>query len=224
MQTEFDGDFMPKKRGRPTLAEEAKSSTIGARVSNRTRAWLEQGAAEGGHSLSQEIVLRLDQVRRAEEAAGGREPHRLHLLIQLAIDTIEKNTGKSFAHDWPTFAMVMSAINSILRTFRPAMAGNLKSWLTDLGEDPGPQPELPERPRPPSGKNALAMLAWKPTPEEEAKYEKAMEDYRDRSVDWNARVRAQIQRGQERLDYIKDLEAAGQEVAVLLFPKPKQEG
>jgi hypothetical protein len=104
-----------------------KSATITTRVTPRTRAELERAAkraANGkGHSLSQEIEIRLDDSLRK---GGARTPAHIKALAQtvtlLAIN-IERTTGLRWCDDAFTGDALSQAIDFLLGHFAPVPEG-----------------------------------------------------------------------------------------------------
>jgi len=99
-----------------------KSVTITTRVTPDTRVALERAGAKKGHSLSQEIEIRLRQslLRRANAPV-----HVGALLygMSLLVDEIERDTGKRFIDDAFTGEAVRSALESLIYHFAQRPTG-----------------------------------------------------------------------------------------------------
>ena len=120
------------KAERPKRVDRRK--TTSTRITPETRARLEEGAAQSGRSLAQEIEVRLEQsfaeeksrAAISDEAVGGvyasfgkLEIFLVARLLANAIQTIEAVTGKNWMDDPEAHRQTQEACKTILDAFRP---------------------------------------------------------------------------------------------------------
>ena len=101
-----------------------KSVTITTRVTPRTRTELEREAKRKGHSLSQEIEIRLDSSLRK----GPDTPAHVKALAQavtLLTRNVERATGQHWHADAFTGDALRQAIDFLLSHFAPVLEGQL---------------------------------------------------------------------------------------------------
>ncbi len=120
------------KAKRPKRVDRRK--TTSTRITPETRARLEEGAAQSGRSLAQEIEFRLErsfaeeksQAEISDEAVRGfyapfgkLETFLVARLLANAIHTIEAVTGKNWMDDPEAHRQTQEACKTILDSFRP---------------------------------------------------------------------------------------------------------
>ncbi len=131
------------KAKRPKRVDRRK--TTSTRITPETRARLEEGAAQSGRSLAQEIEFRLEQSFAEEKsqsfiatvAAGGvyascgrDDIFLVARLLATAIQMIEARTGKIWMDDPEAHRQTQEAAIKVLDAFRPPAGA--RSISTDL--------------------------------------------------------------------------------------------
>ena len=125
----------PGPRPQGPFAEKRK--TLTTRITEKTRARLEEGAAASDRSLSQEIEFRLERSFQDEDALnrefGGVDNYRISKLLFAVVPIIEADTGRSWREHGPTFSQVASAWATILEMLR-SQASKSSGGLFGVGD------------------------------------------------------------------------------------------
>jgi hypothetical protein len=113
------------KAKRPKRVDRRK--TTSTRITPETRAYLEEGAAQSGRSLSQEIELRLERsfvagteaVRGVYTSFGDMRTFIIMRMLASAISAIEAKVGSKWTEDPEAFEQVEIACLALLKVFGP---------------------------------------------------------------------------------------------------------
>jgi Arc-like DNA binding domain len=125
-------------RGRPPIPEaDRKRANLTFRTRSGMREKLEAAAAQSGRSVSEEVEYRLERsFQQAESIAdilGGVATANLLLLISMAIQEVEKATGKSWREDAGTYdRMKLAAIYILNEAPRPDEATKTPTNLSEM--------------------------------------------------------------------------------------------
>jgi hypothetical protein len=114
------------ERGRkPKGNYKQKTQVFSTRIREDTKAFLESSAKNRGHSLSQEVEMRLrrsvDEDQNLIEKLGGRENYAVLRLISGLMSSVWNPAGDkgSWLHDPYCFAQLVKAITAVLAELRP---------------------------------------------------------------------------------------------------------
>jgi hypothetical protein len=117
---------MPGKRGRPpTGAISGKAAVFTTRIRPDLRAKLDEAAKKSGHSLSQEVEIRLSdsftEEGRMEDVFGSPENYYLMRIVAASMqDTrIPYNKSSNWRTDPDLFDAVVRVVNNVLEALRP---------------------------------------------------------------------------------------------------------
>ena len=108
---------------KPNGPFKGKSATITTRVTPRTRAELERAAKRKGHSLSQEIEIRLDDLLRKGGAEIPAHIKALAQVVTLLAKNVERTTGLRWRDDAFTGDALRQGIDFLLGHFTPVLEG-----------------------------------------------------------------------------------------------------
>ena len=116
----------PKSPPKPSPSSQRdRRKTTSTRITPETRARLEEGAAQSGRSLAQEIEFRLERGFMADEGRYSEfrdeETYRFCQLMALTADAITASWGKKWKDDTSWFWFVVGAWEQIvmLRSGKP---------------------------------------------------------------------------------------------------------
>jgi hypothetical protein len=159
-----------------------KRKTLTTRITERTRARLDEAAAVSDRSLSQEIEFRLERSFLDEDGLnrefGGADNYRVSKLLFAVVPIIEAGTGRSWREHGPTFNQVASAWATILEVLRSQASKSLGGLFgvgdASIGREKAialMEQQIEDLVRRPSKSEALARALMKdaPAPKEKKK-------------------------------------------------------
>ena len=135
-----------RKSGRPSLGKAGRRQSFTFRIREKVRDLLVAAAQSSGVSVSEEIERRVEQsfsnAGVVAEMFGGVANAQLLFMFAVAIQEVERGTGKSWWQDVSTSEAVQAAIDSILLAHRAHLPERRKRIeyppLADLARRYGP--------------------------------------------------------------------------------------
>lgn len=154
-----------RARDCPMPRKKSDTAQLKVRLRESLRSRLERAAKASAHPLNSEIVARLEQSFRAEEALGGRDLAALFRMMAAAADFVQARTRQDWHAHYETFRAVERAWDRLWEQFKamycpPASPESMAimSRMPELRLDFPPPPHRP-RPRPEDLKEETYDLA-----------------------------------------------------------------